>query len=803
MLKHNLRAAVVFFFATCVSAAELRPLGDLAGFIEPDTPAVLRWELEKGELPAKVDYVIRDYVEREVSRGTIDFVPGKPLELSVKLPQGYYDVELAGASQRYGLVALPQPAKESNPFFCIDAAMSWLVRDEALRVAMVKKLARCGIRTARERVTWSAINPAEGKYDWETPAKFESLRKLYAANGIKVLEMFHDAPAWTGRVGKYPDDLVATVKAWRDIRARWGQYWCGLEVWNEPDIFFGGDLPADQYASLAQAFAVGYGWEAWSELTVGAYAHYNPAFMDNAAENGVQYCAREMSFHTYDRAPAMAATIKRYRESQARPIPSLCITECGRPWKKGPPRPPRAEDAESALDITMKAIEAFQHDVAKYFAFVYPYYEENQNNFGMTDRRGLPLRSMAAYARLASILGPDVSTTADLKVTADAPITRVFQTRDATGAVQNIAVIYTGKVDSARTVRVDLPIVRVEGIDGRKLTAKAGAVPVPDGLAYVWLGTPLPKIGFCSIAMFNNPDGIFAAGFAIPSPAGQYLPPHMVLRFEWDKDGLRAHKEGYRVVMDRAGKVRLTFHAFNLREAAEGTIKLDLADTGVRPVGDAGPWKYSMKPDSRQAFSCDVDLREAFAKRDTITLKAKADNSETLAVRLIGEPTFEQLLKRYPQQTKLPIADVARWQHGAPSYAKDEITKADDGAWRLKVSFGPGDKWCYPRFTLPAEVDLSKSTALILRARCQKAGAVRVFLWEDENVGYFTTGSIVSADGKWHTATVRFSDLTHSGVNAPDPNSKLDLDKVRRISIGFNSETAENTLEVSEAYVVK
>ena len=53
----------------------------------------------------------------------------------------------------------------------------------------------------------------------------------------------------------------------------------------------------------------------------------------------------------------------------------------------------------------MKAIEARVGGIERYFAFVYPFYEENESNFGMLDRRGTPLRSLAAYSRAAAVLG--------------------------------------------------------------------------------------------------------------------------------------------------------------------------------------------------------------------------------------------------------------------------------------------------------------------------------------------------------------------------------------------------------------
>jgi hypothetical protein len=50
---------------------------------------------------------------------------------------------------------------------------------------------------------------------------------------------------------------------------------------------------------------------------------------------------------------------------------------------------------------------------------------------------------------------------------------------------------------------------------------------------------------------------------------------------------------------------------------------------------------------------------------------------------------------------------------------------------------------------------------------------------------------------------VRFPNFVLSGANRPDPNGRLHLDQVRRISIGMSSRASDNTLEVSDAYVVE
>ena len=78
------------------------------------------------------------------------------------------------------------------------------------------------------------------------------------------------------------------------------------------------------------------------------------------------------------------------------------------------------------------------------------------------------------------------------------------------------------------------------------------------------------------------------------------------------------------------------------------------------------------------------------------------------------------------------------------------------------------------------------------------SATIRVFFWEgDGGVGYLTGTPIVPADGLWYPTVVRFADLSPSSANTPDTNGRLDLEQVRRISVGINSEARQNGLEVN------
>ena len=523
-----------------VTAADLRPAGADGFFVTPNEPAVLQWSVESGEVAAPLEYAIRDYWGNPVASGQAKPATPKTVEATVKLAQGFYDLELAATKQRVGLVSLPAHPPKRDPFFSIDSALSWLVQDGKVREGLIKVLRRSGVAMSRERLAWSQINPAQQTWNWQGSNRYDAIRRFYADQSVEILEMFHDAPGWPGRVGKYPEDLVATARAWRQVVARWHTTWGALEVWNEPDIFFGANLPADQYVPLVKMMAYVLDQERTElPLVGGVFAHCNRVFLETAADNGMLDSVDAVSFHTYGQAPQMEALIGDYRSwlrAHDREAMPLWITECGRPWKRGPDRPPTDQDALSALDVTMKAVEARAGGIARYFAFVYPFFEEGENNFGMMGRRGTPLRSMAAYARLVSLLAHK-RYLGDLRCD-DAALQRARLFGDAR---ETVAVLYTARPDPKAKVKLGVPILRAEGIDGRLLeVAPDGTLPIPDGLTYVWLDpqklgdrlrTDTPAMRLWKIAQQRPPQ----------RPAASPL----LLRFDADASVMESKTDGY------------------------------------------------------------------------------------------------------------------------------------------------------------------------------------------------------------------------------------------------------------------
>ena len=424
--------------------------------------------------------------------------------------------------------------------------------------------------------------------------------------------MFHDTPQMLGKVGKYPDDLVGAASAWQQIGQRWRPTWGALEVWNEPDIHFGDDLPSDQYVPLVKAITYGLARDRIDVPIVGgATAHFNRAYLDTAAANGLLELIDVLSFHTYCRALEMEERVGEYRSwlrEQGQGAMPLWITECGRPWKRGPTRPPRDEDAESALDIVMKGVEARACGIDRYFPFVYPYYEERDYNFGMMGRQATPLRGMAGYLQLVRTLAHK-RYLGDL-VVADQGVVRARVFGDGEEAV---VVLYTGKVDASMTIDLKLPIVRVEGLDGRPLEgATSESVPIPDGLTYVWLDRR--QLG----KRLRTDTGAMRLA-ASGTRGAREDPTPIVARYQLDRKTVTPNARGYQVRSPEL-LVRFPLHVrlFNLDSRPHQVI-VKLPDD-LLVVDGPSTSSVELRPHSHADVAWDVDLRPHLADTDRTTV---------------------------------------------------------------------------------------------------------------------------------------------------------------------------------------
>lgn len=487
----------------------------------------------------------------------------------------------------------------------------------------------------------------------------------------------------------------------------------------------------------------------------------------------------------------------------------LWISESGRPWTAGPDRPPIHEDLASALDITMKAVEARACGIARYFAFVHVFYEEAGNNYGMMGREVTPLRSLAAYLQAVAALS-HMPYVGDLRV--DDPAlkrARVFR-----GTERSVVVLYTARVDGNASVAFKWPVVELQGIDGRRLVQdKQDTVPVPDGLAYAWINnTDLPVE-----ALDTNSTTVQLFAMAQRPVPEQSEPSPIVLQHIFAASApatapardcalLTPTTLGYLISAEATPRFRLPVRVFNLSDR-RGHIELNLSyrsyfgDKSIEPVHHIElPAIGSLEVE----WEVELGPERGHEQAHTFTVTARTNDfvqPHPLAFDVIVEKSLEMHLADYEEKISLPIGEIHRWQQYAAKDAQLNMTVTPEGHWRLEAFFPTKDMWAFPKFKLPGQVDLSKVEAILIRARCAKPAEPRLIFWEEDGSTYFSKDLLVPTDDQWHTAVIPLSAQAVM-PRTPDDNDQLDWDQVRHISIGFYSLEPQNVLTIGEMWIL-
>jgi hypothetical protein len=788
---------VALSFTTPLFAVTLKPENVEQFFITPDTESTIRFQIIGDGKIETTEFRLTG-VETKTIPAVVD---GHIISATVNLPRGFWEIELG--NQRFGIVSFPVFKGKPDKFFAIDAALSWLVQDEQLRIGLVKAAKRNGIGMIRERLSWNDIEPKTGQFDWETKRRYDSVRKLCKEQGIEVLEMFHNAPNWMEKIENYPGDLVKTAQSWNTIANYWNTAWSGFEIWNEPEIEFGAELPADQYVPMARAIAYQLKQSNIpTPLFGGVMAHFHPVWLKNAAENGLLHDIDGFSFHTYDHAPELEKLIGNYRnwlkESGHESMP-LWITECGRAWKRGAERPPVDQDWISAVDIIMKGVESRCCGVERYFPFVYPYYDEWEKNFGMMDKHGTPCRSIAAYIQLIHVLSGS-EYVGDLQIDDSAVLrARVFEPFAFNTGIgrrkELITVLYTGTLPKQKNLKISVGnIKKIESIFGEplKLSDNSELSIQPNSLYYVWFDK-------ASITghLKTNTKAMELYQSARKSQRRKDKIPEVVLRFQYDKEKLSATPNGYFIFQDIENPLPMKFRVFNLNQnEAKYHLRFEIGSiTDTRnEVVVAGQGFTDV------VWNLPLDKKFSTGEFQTLRVTVNGNKNRPLVLNIRSETIWNDAVLLTKNIDKLPITDLSRWHKNAPKICVPEMESVD-GIWRMTATFTKeGDRWVYPRFKLPDNMNLSNASGIIVEARCIGNALPRFFLFEKSGSGYIN-GPIFKSDERWHVIKLPFTQFQHSASTRPDENNQLDLDQVNFISLGVNCKELKCVLEIKRIAV--
>jgi len=763
-------------------------------FVNPGESAVLRWNISPSGNSEALLCVITGYDGKTVGEFQAKQANGEA-ELTVRLPRGFYTLSFPHQNQTFGVVAMPPHEGEKDRFFAIDAALS-IFRPLPVRAELIRALDRMGVATARERLLWGDVQTSKKTWDWVTKKQYEPTRRLYSESHIGVLELFHAAPAWmqTDKRSVFPEDLPASEKAWEQIAARWGVYWGGLEVWNEADIPAGqGGPQAEQYLPVIKT--VRYALQSAgcaAPIGGGVFAYLTRPYMDLAAENGLLEASDFLSFHYYSEPQGLESYIaeyRRYLEDFGKETMPLWLSECGAPWLgNGNLRPPVEDDRAAADAFAKLAVEAKACGIERYFPFVLVAYTEHGNkNFGMLDRQESPVRSMAAYAQVIDALS-HAEYAGDLQLPDPAVRARVFARADGSAVVA----LESG---TSRDARVDLPfpVTEVRGIDGRKLDwANPGTIADGVCFAFAAMREVAPHLKSETRAM-----ELFRLAHA-PAQARKAASP-IILAPSVNAAEFTAGIRGYEVP-DAAKELPVKVRVTNLSPKPQ-SLRVTIEGNAQAPAENGRVVRQLTVPAESSADVTASVPRSAVAfdsqGRGKVRFTAEGNEAGDIlpATLFFATPLgLEQCLGTHAYRFALPIGDITRWEKNSSGTL--EFGSSPQGAWKFHVVYGPGDKWAFPKFIVPQEVDLDRLTGVVVRARCQRPATVRLMTWPRGKTNLSTTGySIVKPDGEWHVAYVPFSDFLKTGEK---PGRQIG-----KISVGVSDrDNPENSLEMSDLIFV-
>ncbi|MBR5626729.1 MAG: hypothetical protein IKW74_03810 [Thermoguttaceae bacterium] len=614
-----------------------------------------------------------------------------------------------------------------------------------------------------------------------------------------------------------------TAKSWDEIRARWNSSWGALEVWNEPDISFGGNLPADQYVPLLKTlswqFAVS---KEKTPLIGGVIALYQDPWMKTAAKSGILDYCDIFSYHTYCRAPEFAACTKKYIQWLAdnnQAGKPLWLTECGRPWKKGTDRPDREADKISAIDIVMKGVEAKACGVDRYFPFVYPYYEERDSNFGMCDKNNTPLHALAAYAQMIRVLSNQKYIGDYAAKPEGVDVARVFQGED-----KKWIVFYTASPGKDCFISLPFTPVNVERITGEQIACEQGkSIDFSEGFLYVEVPAdqPVELQQDSEIAKMHYLREKTRNTETVPL---RKVSP-LVLRYDRDQASTSFNSSGYQITRLSGNEFSVKLTLFNLSDEKK-TVPVTY-QVNHEKIILKDPQSVTVPPQDKISFPMTLDISSV---SEITPLELTITAEDTIHLLFTRETQFEQLPDIVSETTQIDLSPEDRWVKNKPGYCNADFLapseRDSDSQWGMKFTFsGNGDRWAYPIYTVPRDFTSEYLTRSVYKGDAQnpssefspahydgfalrvKATAndpekttIRLFTYDEERKSYYyTPGGITKADGNWLFIIVPFDRLSPF-TNTP---AAFDPDKIHYISVGGNTGEISFTVEVSHFYLYK
>ena len=625
-------------------------------------------------------------------------VRNRALSVELALPAGYYELRFPALDQLFGISILPPHPGKADPFFAIEGLLE--TRTPDLYLSCLDLLARNGILHNREWTNFAGLHSRKEEYD----PRNDRFYRAAGAKGIRSIFAFSDFPAWlepvASRTGRriLPGKLIELDRAIARMLESRQAGLEGFHILNEYDL---SNFPAEANLPPLKVAA----WAAREReiaLIGAAFCKGSSLVEQESIAGGMLDFIDAFCIHTYAEPERMLSYVQEYRrDMKGHPKENMpiWITETGKPWHRGATGPLKQayggplhnlhpqvkEDMISALWITMKAVKAKACGVARYYPFVMQFFQENDNNFGMLDYYGTPLRSMHAYAFAANLLA-NQEYRGDWK---ENP-TGLQPTRVFSDGKRAVAVFYAGKDGvGERTVSLQgFPTGQGYAIDGAELKVKQNQLTFRGGMAY-WV-FPAEKLDAAKLNTDTEPKRMLQAAKRYRPVKRRYTP--LIYRYDFRRSGNRYTAAGYELPED--GK--LHFIVTNLSDR-KMTTRPRLTVPAGAVVTLAPPESLELPPRSETTLTVGIS---ALGQYHNFVRLGDADDPLSAAV----VPLID--LARLKPETR-DFMNPARW-HQNSSGKQTFRFHAEENAVEVRTDFrnkaNPADNnWSFPEFRFKPE----------------------------------------------------------------------------------------------------
>jgi hypothetical protein len=724
--------------------------------------------------PGATGWRLLDYERRTVREGQ-----GSPAALG-ELGVGYHELWALGAEGQplakttLGVLApLVAPTPQDSPI-ALDAATAWFYMPRGAQPATIDQAANqcalAGINWVRDRLSWAATEPQRGQLAERTV--YDDTARLQAAEGLKVLQVFHSSPGWATRDGKrFCPDLRDVYRYLRAVSARWKGQVRAWEPWNEGDIDgFGGHSGMELAAWQKAAWWAIKAGDPGAVICHNVFATWNPAIMDDLTANESAVYCDTFNFHHYcgtDGYPALYEHMRRV--AAGRP---LWVSEAGTHvrWEgdAGEKEPAWGEQVKQARFVTQCLAASLAEGSAATFFFLLPNYAEGQIQFGLTHRDRTPRPGYLALAAAGRLL-------AGAK-----PLGRVLP-------------------GSAGSLRLAAFRAWPDGQERMVVVAwAAGAsAPLPAWVkpqaAWDFLGRPLvppAQVGadpvYLVLALDARPE-------VTPLPETKRTetrPCPLVLQPLLPKDRLNLGRSSWRLEVGKPSA--LPVWAYNFGDAplkATVAAKADPALT-ITPASR----EVELAPGERVELAFTVQSAAQGLRAGVLPVSFAAPVGETPAAapRSVAALRFEFPREQLAHEKTLAVvgADQPSAWRALVSPGKMTITAAEGGGVQVDAVMQAGDRWAYPILDVPAAerpAGFDGLTCTIVPLVGQ--ATFRIIFDQANGANYLSDTGLKPphALDKPFTATVLFADCAWGAWSKPDPNGKLDTGQLVSYKIGCNT----------------